>query len=128
MALIPLMMPMCGLSFYDVSLAALECRGNRVRTAKRLGVGVRSLDAAIEREGLQRWFVVGRGRGSRPRSCCVTREQIVELAAAGYIKSDAADILGISVYYLRDLIEKWGITEFNSDRSRSVKIGMFGYV
>lgn len=125
--MIPLMMPVAGLSFADVSLAALECCGNRVRTAKRLGVGIRSLDAAIEREGLQRWFVSGRGRGSRPRSRCVTREQVVALAVDGYLKADAADILGISEYYLRDLIELWGITEFNADRGRSVKIGMHGY-
>jgi len=128
MSIVPLMMPVAGLSFADVSLAALECSGNRVRTAKRLGVGIRSLDAAIEREGLQRWFVAGRGRGKRFRSRCVTREQVVALAVDGYLKADAADILGISEYYLRDLIELWGITEFNADRGRSVKVGMYGYV
>ena len=134
MALIPLAMPVAGLSFADVSLAALECRGNRVRTAKRLGVGVRSLDAAIDREGLHRWFISADWRvgpkgvaGSRFRRRCVTREQVVDLAAEGYLKSDAADILGISEAYLKDLIRSWKITEFNSDRSRSVKIGLHGY-
>jgi len=122
-----LMMPIAGLSFADVSLAAMECHGNRVRTAKRLGVGVRSLDAAIDREGLQRWFVAGRGRGVRPRSVCVTREQIVEQALAGYLREDAAEILGISKGYLRDLCERFSITEFSENRGYRVRVGLRGY-
>jgi uncharacterized protein (DUF362 family) len=122
-----MMMPRCGLTFCDVSLAALECHGNRVRTAKRLGVGIRSLDAAIEREGLHRWFVSGRGCGKRPRRKCVTREQIVELAADVYLKADAAAILGISPAYLKDLIREYGITDFAENRGERVRIGMHGY-
>lgn len=121
-----LMMPVAGLSFADVSLAAMECHGNRVRTAKRLGVGVRSLDAAIDREGLQRWFVSGRGCGVRPRSVCVTREQIQELSDGCYLREDAAEILGISKYYLRDLCERWGVS-FAGNRSMRSRIGKVGY-
>lgn len=127
-----LAMPVAGLSFADLSLAVLECDGNKVRTAKRLGVGIRSLDAVINREGLQRWFaqnkgIFNRNMHKRKRTACVTREQITELALEGYLKSDAAAILGISPYYLRDLIEKWGITEFSENRGERSRIGKNGY-
>ena len=120
-------MPIAGLSFAEVSLAALECQGNRIRTAKKLGVGVRSLDAAIKRERLDRWFVSGQGRSKRPRRKCVTRSQIQELAAEGYLKADAAALLGISPYYLDDLIREFGITEFAENRSYRTRVGMRGY-
>ena len=55
---IPLLMPRAGLSFYDVSLAALECCGNLERSAKRLGVDASALRVAVKREGVQRWFVL----------------------------------------------------------------------
>lgn len=123
---VPLMMPVAGLSFYDVSLAALECNHNRVRTAKRLGVGVRSLDAAIAREGLERWFIshtpgVGpkSAAGSRNRKRCVSREQIQQKADLGMSRESAAAALCISPAYLKELCCEYGIS-FRCSRSRSV--------
>lgn len=131
--MIPLMMPIAGLSFYDVSLAALECRGNRVRTAKRLGVGIRSLDAAIAREGLERWFVshdwrIGpKGGGYKSRKRCVTREQIIDVAAEGYSQKDAAFILGIDYSYLKQLVSEWGIRDCFPAHGVCVRNGLLGY-
>lgn len=131
--MIPLMMPLAGLSFYDVSLAALECRGNRVRTAKRLGVGIRSLDAAIARHGLERWFVshdwrIGpKGSGYKSRSRCVTREQVVEVASEGYSQKDAAFVLGIDYSYLKQLVREWGLRDHFPAHGQCVRNGHVGY-
>lgn len=123
---VPLMMPVAGLSFYDVSLAALECNHNRVRTAKRLGVGIRSLDAAIAREGLERWFIshtpgIGpkSAAGSRNRKRCVSREQIQQKADLGMSCADAATSLCISEAYLKQLCIEYKIS-FAGSRSSSV--------
>lgn len=128
------MMPVAGLSFADISLAALQCRGNRVRTAKRLGVGIRSLDAAVQREGLERWFLsrtpgVGpkSGKGSKSRNRCVTQEQIIEVAHGGYSQRDAAYLLGISYAYLKDLVAEYGIREHFPEHGECVRNGMLGY-
>jgi hypothetical protein len=126
-----LMMPGAGLSFADVSLAAMDCDSNRTRTAKRLGVSVRALDAAIDREGLHSWFAQTKGifnrnihRRFRPR--CVTRQDVQNLIDEGYLREDAASILGISTSYLRDLCVVFGVS-FAGDRSMRIKIGKGGY-
>lgn len=121
-----LVMPIAGLSYLDVSRAALECDGNRIRTARRLGVGTRSLDAAIDRAGLHNWFVRGRGRGVKVRQRCVSREQVEAVRDEGWLRADAAHILGISVGYLRDLSELWSIS-WAADRGRKSQIGKRGY-
>lgn len=105
-----MMMPHCGLSFADVSLAALECGGNKTQTAKRLGVAVRSLYSAIDRENLHHWFVPGRGKAPRKRQKCITKEQVQQMCDEGYCRADAAYLLGISVAYLKDLCRQWGIS------------------
>lgn len=127
-------MPRCGISFADVSLAALECRGNRVRTAKRLGVGIRSLDAAIEREGLQRWFIshdwlIGpKGvSGSRFRRRCVTPAQIKDVASEGYSQKDAAYILGVEYSYLKRMVLEWGLRDAFPAHGECVRNGRLGY-
>lgn len=131
--MIPLMFPRCGLSFADVSLAALECRGNRVRTAKRLGVGVRSLDAAIAREGLERWFVshdwsIGpKGGGYKSRTKCVQRDQVIEVAKEGYSQRDAAYILGVEYSYLKRLVKEWRLRAHFPDHGQCVRNGHLGY-
>jgi len=120
-------MPIAGLTFCDISAIAWECQGNRVQTAKRLGVGVRSLDAAIERHGLHNWFVVGRGRGKHFRSRCVTRDQIIEVAREGYSQTDAAFILGIEYSYLKDLVKLWNLRPYFPAHGQCVKNGCLGY-
>ena len=128
-----LAMPVAGLTFADVSLAALECRGNRVRTARRLGVGIRSLDAMIKREGLERWFLsqdwrVGpRPAGSRSRTRCITREQIIEVAGDGVSQMDAAYLLGVSYAYLKDLVADWGLRSYFPSHGDCVRAGQMGY-
>ena len=125
---IPLLMPAAGLSFADVSKAALECGGNRVRTAKRLGVGIRSLAYAIRRENLDHWFNQGHGSGKKSRATCVSREQIVELAQEGYIRRDAAFLLGISPAYLKDLVAKWGLADdFTVRKGHAAVVSRLGY-
>lgn len=125
--MVPLMMPVAGLSFYDVSQAALECNGNRVRTAKRLGVSTRSLDYAIAREGLERWFVsydwrIGpKGGGYKHRKRCVTRDLILMKSNLGMSRAEAAASLCISLRYLKDLCQEYGIS-FSGSRSRSIEI------
>lgn len=57
----------------------------------------------------------------------MTREQIVEQALAGYLREDAAEILGISKGYLRDLCERFSITEFSENRGYRVRVGLRGY-
>lgn len=123
----PLLMPICGLSFSDVSLAALQCGGNKVRTAKRLGVGVQSLNHAIRRENLQHWFVKGRGKAPRPRQTCVSREQIIEVAKEGYTRADAAHVLGISPAYLKDLIKRWELSGYFIGHAESCRKTRHGY-
>lgn len=132
---VSLMMPVAGLSFYDVSLAALECNGNRVRTAKLLGVGIRSLDAAIARHGLQRWFISRDWRigpksavGSRQRQRCVSREQIISIASEGYTRKDAAYLLGIDYSYLKELVRMWGLSDHFPSHGECVRVGLVGYV
>lgn len=128
------MMPVAGLSFADVSLAAMECRGNRVQTAKRLGVAVRSLDAAVEREGLQHWFLSHDWRvgpkgvvGSRFRSRCVSADDIREVAADGYSQKDAAFILGIDYSYLKRMVKEFGLRSCFPDHGQCVRNGHLGY-
>lgn len=120
-------MPIAGLSFCDVSAAAWECHGNRIRTAKRLCVGVRSLDAAISRHGLHNWFVRGRGRGVKFRSVCVTREQVIEVAQEGYSQRDAAFLLGISYDYLKSLVRRWNLRQYFPAHGQCVQNGHLGY-
>lgn len=128
------MMPVAGLSFADVSLAALQCRGNRVRTAKRLGVSIRALDAAVHREKLERWFLshtpgVGpkSGKGTKSRKRCVTQEQIIEVAQQGFSQCDAAYLLGISYAYLKDLVQDYGIRAHFPEHGQCVRNGQLGY-
>lgn len=122
-----LAMPICGLKFTDLSEVAWDCGGNRVRTASRLGVAVRSLDAAISRHGLHNWFMAGRGRSPRPRKRCVTREQIIEVVQDGYSQKDAAFLLGIEYSYLKDLVRLWNLREFFPAHGKCVQNGRLGY-
>ena len=128
------MMPVAGLSFADISLAALQCRGNRVRTAKRLGVGIRSLDAAIARHRLDRWFIsrtpgVGprRPSGYKLRATCVSKEQVIEVAQEGYSQRDAAFVLGVSYGYLKDLVKRWNLRAYFPAHGVCVRNGQLGY-
>lgn len=121
-----LVIPIAGLSLADVTLAASECAGNRTKTAGRLGVAVRSLDYAVDRFSLQSLFVAGRGHGVRPWSACVTQAQVQEMVDGNYLREDAALLLGISKYYLRDLCHRWGVS-FAGNRSVRIKIGKKGY-
>lgn len=123
-----LAMPYAGLTFADVSLAALNTHGNRRRTAKRLGVSIRALDACIERHNLGRWFVAGRGKGKRPRARCVTVEQIIEVAQEGYHRRDVAEILGISYAYLKDIIEECNLQGHFISAAQAKRIARRGYV
>lgn len=121
------MMPRCGLSFCDVSMAALECNGNMTKTAKRLGVGVDSLKAAVKRERLHRWFYSRKfGVGlshldTSSRKISVSAEQIQHKADLCMSMSEAAAALCISVGYLKNLCKRYSIS-FAGSRSRSVEI------
>lgn len=112
--------PFAGLTFADLSLAALEAGGNRVRAARRLGIGVRTLDRHVALLDLDRWFISGRGRGRRPRSKCVTAEQIRELCSEGYTRKDSAYLLGISYGYLKDLLHQYRLDNLAWVNGRSV--------
>lgn len=119
-------MPVAGLSFADVSLAAMDCLGNKTRTAKRLGVSVSALEALIERESLHHWFA---GKSApRPRKICVAKGDIVALAQEGYTRPDTAFLLGISPGYLKNLITKWGLAEaFVVHHGRAAAVTRYGY-
>lgn len=126
----PMVMPRCGISFADVSLAALECMGNMKRTAKRLGVDQSALRIAVRREGIERWFVSRHGMsaiGSRSRARCVTREQVIDLAADGYSQRDTAYMLGISYSYLKSLVLEWGLRDYFPSHGECVRNGRLGY-
>ncbi|QOX80840.1 hypothetical protein FY034_17605 (plasmid) [Trichlorobacter lovleyi] len=104
-----LAMPTAGLSFADISLAAMDCGGNKTRTAKRLGVSIKGLEATIEREKLHHWFS---GRSApRPRSRCVSKSDVESLAQEGYTRNDTAYLLGISPAYLKSLIQLWNLAD-----------------
>lgn len=124
---VPLAMPMCGLSFADVSLAAMECHGNKTRTARRLGVSIKALEALIEREKIGWWFnPTGGIRHQRKR--CVSKDDIVTLAQEGYTRPDVAHLLGISQAYLKDLISKWDLADsFIIRKGKAAAVTAKGY-
>lgn len=124
-----LMMPICGLSFQQIYTVAQECQGNKTRTAKRLGVDRHALKMAIDRHSVNHWFVAGRGKAPRPRSICVDRNQISELAGEGYIRKDVAYLLGISPGYLKSLIKRWDLSDsFIVRNGRASWIAKRGYI
>lgn len=114
-----MVMPRAGLSFADVSLAALECRGNLKRTAKRLGVDESALRVAVRRERVQHWFVSGMGSGTRPRKRCISAEDIRAKADLGMSTMDAAVALCVSRSFLVSLAAEYGISFANSVKYRN---------
>lgn len=128
-----MVMPRCGISFADVSLAALECRGNLTRTAKRLGVEASSLRVAVRREKLEHWFCsmhpfVGPSRsGSRSRPSRVTADQIIELAKDGYSQKDAAFLLGVSYSRMKFLVKELGLRDNFLSHGECISAGRLGY-
>lgn len=116
---IPMVMPRAGLSFADVSLAALECRGNLCRTAKRLGVDESALRVAVRRENIQHWFVSGPGNGYRPRKRCISAEDIRAKAELGMSSADAAVSLCVSRSFITSLAAEYGISFANSVKYRN---------
>jgi len=131
--MIPMAMPRCGLSFADVSLAAMECSGNLKRTARRLGVDASALRAAVRREHLEHWFcsmnpfVGSPWSGSRSRKSRITVDQIKEVALEGYSQKDAAYLLGISYSRMKFLVSEMGIRECFPSHGTCTLNGRLGY-
>lgn len=122
-----LAMPIAGLTFGDIHRVAKACHGNRVQTAKRLGVHLCSLRKAIDRNSLHDWFVSGTGRGVKFRPRCVSREQIIDIAKDGYSYPDTAFLLGISLQYLVNLIDLWNLKSYFAPIGKRISNGMRGY-
>lgn len=93
---------LCGLSYHDVITAAMDSPNLRA-AARRLGVSERQLRTVVKRRGMQHWF-----RREKPRPRCVSREDVEHAALVGS-RWEAADVLGISESYLKDLINLWGL-------------------
>jgi hypothetical protein len=83
-----------------------QCAGmSYAQAAKTCGVGAKNFTTAIRRNGMAHWFQAGR----RNRRRCVTEEQVREVVHSGLIRADAAEALGISVGYLRNLMRLYNI-------------------
>ncbi len=110
------------------------CKASGEQLAKASGVSARTIDKAKQGLPIRKVHAetlaqtLKERQFSRPqRPTCVTPEQVRQVAKEGYIRTDAAHILGISRHYLRDLCEKWNIDEFSKNRSERIKIGKYGY-
>jgi transposase len=116
-----LIFPLCGLTYADVVMVSKKAH-NKVEAAKMLGVSYKNMCSTFKKKGLDGMFHNGKRRKRR-----VTREEVDRLGREGYLKSDAAYLLGISVSYLRDLLQLWQITSFADQRSLRCRIGKKGY-
>jgi transposase len=113
------LMPKCGVSYLDfVSVAGMNQRA----AAKRLGVSERNFGDVVRRLGLQHWFP-----DTRPRSRCISREDIIKVAGEGWTRRDAAHILGVSYGYLRNLIEEWKLQGYFISKAESARVAQVGY-
>lgn len=111
--------PLCGLTYADViSVAGVNQRA----AAKKLGVSERQFGAVIKRLGMRNLFP-----DHRPRSRCVSKEDIIKVAGEGWTRRDTAHILGISYEYLRDLIERWKLQPYFISTSQALSIAQKGY-
>ena len=110
----------CGLGYFDI----ISCAGmNQRQAAARLGVGYNYLNQTVKRLGMSHWF-----DDVRPRSRCVSREDVAKVAEEGYTQRDAAFLLGVSDSYLRHLVRLWGLRPlFPACGGVASQIGKLGY-
>jgi hypothetical protein len=114
-----LIFPSCGISYAQVvSVAGVNQRA----AAKKLGLSERNFCHVIRRLGLQHWFP-----DTRPRSRCISREDIIKVAGEGWTRRDAAEILGISYGYLRNLIEEWKLQDYFISKAEAARVAQVGY-
>jgi transposase len=113
------LMPKCGVSYLDfVSVAGMNQRA----AAKRLGVSERNFGDVVRRLGMSHWYP-----DTRPRSRCISSEDIIKVAGEGWTRRDAAHILGISPGYLRNLIEEWKLQEYFISKAEAARVAQVGY-
>ena len=111
--------PNCGITYADcVSVAGV----NQRQAAKRLGISEDHFRLVIKRLGASHWFP-----DVRPRSRCVSKEDIIQVASEKYTRRDAAYILGISYDYLRDLIAEWDLGKHFISTSEALSVAQKGY-
>jgi transposase len=113
------LMPKCGVSYLDfVSVAGMNQRA----AAKRLGVSERNFGDVVRRLGMSHWYP-----DTRPRSRCISRDDIIKVAGEGWTRRDAAHILGVSYGYLRNLIEEWKLQSYFISKAQAARVAQVGY-
>jgi len=111
--------PLCGITYADcISVSGVNQRD----AAKKLGVSERQFHAVIKRLGMGHWYP-----DVRPRSRCISKEDIIKVAGERYTRRDSAHILGVSYAYLKDLIEEWKLQEYFISSSDAKRIAVKGY-
>lgn len=114
--------PVAGLSLEDIEKVAAIAPNKRA-AAKKLGMGERQFYSVIKQKGLSYLFDL-----RKPRSRCVSKEDIESAAAEGYTRKDAAFILGISEWYLKDLIHLWKLQDaFTVRKGKASWVARRGY-
>lgn len=117
--------PLCGLTYADVVEVARTSPNKRV-AARKLGVSERQFYAVINDKGLGHLF-----DNRKPRARCVSKDDILAAAETAANRADAADILGVSETYLKDLIHAFGLQGLFhrtiADRNVLVRFAQRGY-
>jgi hypothetical protein len=114
-----LIFPAAGISYKDcISVAGVNHRA----AAKRLGIAEDHFRRTIKRLSMSHWYP-----DTRPRSRCISREDIIKVAGEGWTRRDAAHILGVSPGYLKDLVGEWKLQGYFISKAEAARVAQVGY-
>lgn len=120
-ALSKLIFPRCGLTYQHVIDVACIVPNKRA-AAKKLGVSERQFYQVVKDLGLGHWFTL-----KKPRSRCLSREDVAQFGREGYTKKDAAYLAGVNYDYFKDLVRLYDLNDFFPGPGYAGWIGRRGY-